>query len=310
MGLNKIQTQFIFLIGFVLFLFLVLNMVPLYHETHMNVFNSVAIPVASLRQNHTLFTKKVVRKIQRDIWKIVPGEDSIVEQVAFSPKIDPKAPPKKIILEHGVGGWGVKEGRATFEEHNCNVKNCELVSYPEGTGIYDAWMYKEIDLSNFILQDMHKAALRTPDQVWIMFGLESPEASPNYEGLNNVINWTATYRHQSTIVTPYDKWVPFENLTSVLQSKATKNYAEGKSKLGAMFVSNCNAANKRLEYIKELKQFMSVDVFGFCGDKECNKNSQDSCFDMLRTDYKFYFAFENANCRDYITEKFFMNALR
>ncbi len=33
------------------------------------------------------------------------------------------------------------------------------------------------------------------------------------------------------------------------------------------------------------------------------------CFDLLEKDYKFYLAFENSNCLDYITEKFWNNAL-
>ena len=33
------------------------------------------------------------------------------------------------------------------------------------------------------------------------------------------------------------------------------------------------------------------------------------CFNVLDTDYKFYLAFENSNCIDYITEKFYVNGL-
>ncbi|XP_053404157.1 glycoprotein 3-alpha-L-fucosyltransferase A-like [Mercenaria mercenaria] len=310
MGSYKLQKQFIFLIGIFLFLTLVLNTIPLYYEAESNLLESVTIPFATVRTNKTYFTKNVVKRESRDIWKVVPGEDSIVDQVAFNPKINSDLPPKRILMQHGVSGWGQQEGRTTFIEHDCNVKNCELVSNPNPGEIYDARMFKEIDLNSYLVKSMFKETMRTPDQVWIMFGLESPEASPNYEGLNNVINWTATYRHHSTIVTPYDKWVPFNNISSIVAQKNTKNYAEGKTKLGAIFVSNCDASNNRLEYIKELKKHMTVDIFGYCGDLECSKNPQNSCFDMLRKDYKFYFAFENANCRDYITEKFFLNALR
>lgn len=33
------------------------------------------------------------------------------------------------------------------------------------------------------------------------------------------------------------------------------------------------------------------------------------CFEMLNRDYKFYLAFENSNCRSYITEKLYVNGL-
>ena len=45
-----------------------------------------------------------------------------------------------------------------------------------------------------------------------------------------------------------------------------------------------------------------------CGDMKCSKLSQSKCMEMLARDYKFLLAFENSNCVDYITEKFF-NAL-
>lgn len=59
---------------------------------------------------------------------------------------------------------------------------------------------------------------------------------------------------------------------------------------------------------------MEVDVIGKCADNFklrtlCPKNGADfsKCNDRLMKEYKFYFAFENSLCEDYVTEKFFNN---
>lgn len=56
-----------------------------------------------------------------------------------------------------------------------------------------------------------------------------------------------------------------------------------------------------------------VDIYGDCGPLKCPKKDQlthtEECFQTILEDYKFYLAFENSNCRGYITEKFFVNGL-
>ena len=148
---------------------------------------------------------------------------------------------------------------------------------------------------------------RSQDQIWLAFQLESPLHS-SFSTTANFINWTASYRHDSTIVAPYEKWVYFDE--SVKTTKQVKNYAENKSKKVAMFVSNCGASNNRLEYAKELGTYIDVDIFGSCGSHSCPKHDSKNCMSRLLNDeYKFYLAFENSNCIDYITEKFFVNGL-
>jgi len=78
----------------------------------------------------------------------------------------------------------------------------------------------------------------------------------------------------------------------------------------AWFVSNCRESNTRKNYAKELQKYIPVDIYGKCGTKKCPRSTETECFEMLNQDYKFYLAFENANCKDYITEKFFLNSLR
>ena len=52
---------------------------------------------------------------------------------------------------------------------------------------------------------------------------------------------------------------------------------------------------------KELQKYITVDIYGSCGPLKC---WGDQCDDTLDNDYKFYLAFENSLCYDYITEKF------
>ncbi len=80
--------------------------------------------------------------------------------------------------------------------------------------------------------------------------------------------------------------------------------------MAAIFISNCNVLNGRMEYIEKLKGHnITVDVYGRCGTLSCPMSKQNSCFEMLKKTYKFYLAFESDNCRGYITEKLFVNAL-
>ena len=67
--------------------------------------------------------------------------------------------------------------------------------------------------------------------------------------------------------------------------------------------------NGRLNYAKQLAKFINVDIYGACGSHRCPRTSAAKCFSLLNQDYKFYLAFENSNCKDYITEKFFVNGL-
>ncbi|CAH8287402.1 unnamed protein product, partial [Schistosoma turkestanicum] len=116
----------------------------------------------------------------------------------------------------------------------------------------------------------------------------------------------------STIYVPYHNYVPLvaSHGPDTKYKLPSRNYADGKSKMVAWFVSNCNAASPRQIYAKELSRYIKVDIYGACGSMSCPRKSEPQCFTLLEKEYKFYLSFENSLCPDYITEKIFRNAFK
>lgn len=234
------------------------------------------------------------------VWDSTSGEDRIYQQIIYKPEVDLSR--NRIILITGGGDFDIPRGQDKFIQDNCPIRNCEIQRDDAQSLKADARLFNiQISVSELSI------IKRSPGEVWILYILEGPLATPDYFLLGDVFNWTATYRHDSTIVAPYEKWQAFESHKK--NSTSSKNYAKGKTKLAAIFVSNCETSNNRMRYVTELQKHMAVDIYGACGTKQCDRSSEIECFKMLQRDYKFYLAFENSNCRDYITEKFFRNAL-
>lgn len=144
-------------------------------------------------------------------------------------------------------------------------------------------------------------------QIWILFVLQSAY-NTRLKTEDSVINWMATYRHDSDIVIPYARWAYYDPL--VTQSKTFKtNDFSYKTKQVAFFASNCDSSNNnKLLYVNELKKYIQVDVYGNCG--EYNTINENFFLKLLDVDYKFYLAFEDSNCVDYVTNIFFVNGLQ
>ena len=65
-------------------------------------------------------------------------------------------------------------------------------------------------------------------QIWILYHLESPYHTHPVEP-KEVFNWTATYRRDSDITTPYNRWVYYDEQVKQ-NAKLDHNFAANKSK--------------------------------------------------------------------------------
>ncbi|XP_049886145.1 glycoprotein 3-alpha-L-fucosyltransferase A [Pectinophora gossypiella] len=228
------------------------------------------------------------------------GDDRIVDQLMYTLPKNEVVPIKKILLANGLGAWGALGGRTEFIRNKCPVDRCTLTADSRDAGIADAILFKD-NHTPFNVR-------RPPNQIWILYYLECPYHTASLRPTSlDVFNWTATYRRDSDIVAPYERWVYHD--PKVTEKELDRNYAANKTKKVAWFVSNCHARNRRLQYARALSKFIPVDIYGACGSLHCPR-ADPNCLEMLDRDYKFYLAFENSNCRDYVTEKFFVNGLQ
>ncbi|XP_050405787.1 glycoprotein 3-alpha-L-fucosyltransferase A [Patella vulgata] len=181
---------------------------------------------------------------------------------------------------------------------NCAVKSCKLVpTTPSTIKSSDAVIFHAVNLPDVSPPKRH------PKQTWIFFGLEPPFHYKSHVWASNdwfnLFNWTMTYRFDSDVIHPYSV-----SRNREMKGFKRRNYGDIiklKTGLIAWSVSNCETRGKRRQYVKQLQDYFQVDIYGKCGTFPCRKK----CFDEINKKYKFYLAFENSFCKDYITEKFF-----
>ncbi|XP_065558166.1 alpha-(1,3)-fucosyltransferase 7-like isoform X2 [Artemia franciscana] len=212
-------------------------------------------------------------------------------------------------LERRFLKWFSTESHPPFDA--CSVNNCEIIYASDNSKL------KDVD---GVLFHLHRTAgveslpkYRTATQRWIFMTDENPfntfllSKTYTMRDFNSIFNWSMTYRYDSDIPVPYGRVIPLpedENISLELPT----DYTENKKKLVAIYASDCIGKNDRWNYIQDLKQFIQVDIIGRCGPKNCTIGSKMFGADCpLLRQYKFYLAFENANCDGYITEKFWFN---
>ena len=185
--------------------------------------------------------------------------------------------------------------------HKCGKHKCYSTSNRSLLPYADAVVFRGYE--GDLLQKV-KEALSVPrdtHQYWIYYNKEASLRSRihNITQYEPVFNWTMTYKLDSDIICNYARVLPGKYLDGF---NSTKNYLTGRTKTAFAVISNC--FKPRLDYIHELQKYIDIDLYGTCpGHKPLCHN----CWEIAKQ-YKFYLAFENSLCTDYITEKTYINA--
>lgn len=170
-------------------------------------------------------------------------------------------------------------------------------------------LYNNQQNKDFVLRDLPER--HSVDQKWILMARE-PQAffhPRQLQLLKDKFNLTMTFQSDSDVVIPYGSYWNHSPASLAYRKNMRLEYMAGKDKMVAWLVSNCKTSSRREDYVKQLQKHISVDVYGRCGNLTTDTNSANGFRDQIAKQYKFYIAFENADCDDYISEKFW-NSLR
>ena len=181
-----------------------------------------------------------------------------------------------------VLAWNIKILLGSSKKLFCPKSNCAVITNRKSSKVSDAIIFSWQQLRSNGLPPV------LTNQKWILRNYESPHHSKGWSRLPlKKIDWTMTYRTDSDIFDPYGTFV--ECNTTWKQSHSFEN----KTKSIAWFVSDCRTPSNREKYVKILKKYIDVDIYGSCGRLKCRRKNPE-CDEMMAKNYKFYLSFENS----------------
>ncbi len=194
-------------------------------------------------------------------------------------------------------------GHSMFAEYNCTVPYCRTTADRSEFPVADAVLFHMRDED--LLQHPERVPKRAhPKQIYIFYNFEAPIRTKVglLNAFNDVFNLTMSYRHDADVAAP--AWTPVKIEKTTESTGITLNDVRKKTRTAVWFISACRkAGSRRWDYAMELRKYIDIDIYGACGNFSCLKSQEMKCLRDAGRTHRFYFAFENAFCKDYRTEK-------
>lgn len=157
---------------------------------------------------------------------------------------------------------------------------------------------------------------RKVDHLWNLIHEESPMNNYmlSHAAFVELFNFTATFRRESDYPLTSQNIYSLKYLTDrkpvSTEDKNRKIREQGYAPV-LYIQSHSNVASDRDTYVQQLMKYVAVDSYGKCLHNKDLPESMRTAEDSFEAEefldfiahYKFHIAFENAICRDYMTEK-------
>ncbi len=194
-------------------------------------------------------------------------------------------------------------GHSIFVDSNCPVSFCRTTANRSEFPVADAVVFHMMD--NDFLQYPERLPKRAyPKQIFIFYNFEAPIRTDVrlLNAFNDVFNLTMSYRHDADVSAP--PWMAHKTDKTTNLTGITLRNVRRKKRNAVWFVSACHRqGSRRWDYVMELRKYIDIDIYGACGNFSCPKSEGIRCVIEAGRTYRFYLAFENAFCKDYLTEK-------
>lgn len=168
--------------------------------------------------------------------------------------------------------------------------------------------YEEYSTSDYVIFHVISGLQSEPPpkrsgQVWIYHSLEPPLLQPDIQKWNRKFNWTMSYRRDADFTHTYGTML--FNKVKRTEKVQLRSSWDGKTRGAAWFVSHKDVPSAREKFAAKMNEHINVDIYGRHRKYQCPSDTTKDCYTLLSNKYKFYLSFENALCRDYVTEKCF-----
>ena len=171
--------------------------------------------------------------------------------------------------------------------YTCQMTHDRTQALPSSVTIFHA---SDINRKGFVFPKQEEGA------AWVYHDAEAPHYQT--KDVLDRMHYTMTYRLDSDFPWGYLK---AQQLMDVMETPPPLPRPKQKASI-AWIVSNCKASNDRHHYVKELMRYIDVDVYGHCLNNKAWPPETPTVVELIGS-YPFYLAFENSNCKDYVTEK-------